>query len=190
MTAWCFTAVASNYLCDLPLGSHVDVVGPFGATFLMADDPDADIVMICTGTGAAPFRGFTERRRRTGSSGRGKLHLFFGARTAGELPYFGPLQKVPAEVAGSGVGLLTPTRRFARVCARPDAHPRRRPGRVDETRHDAYLYLRAARIGGRCRAGDDRHRPAVRRGLAGVARGPCGRPGDITPRRIDPRAAQ
>jgi benzoyl-CoA 2,3-epoxidase subunit A len=93
-----FHGVASNYLCDLPLGTHVRVVGPFGATFLMPDDPDADIVMICTGTGAAPFRGFTERRRRTSSAVRGKLLMFFGARTPQELPYFGPLQKVPATV--------------------------------------------------------------------------------------------
>jgi benzoyl-CoA 2,3-dioxygenase component A len=93
-----FRGIASNYLCDLPLGSKVSVVGPFGATFLMPDDPDADIVMICTGTGAAPFRGFTERRRRIASSGRGRLHLFFGARTPQELPYFGPLQKVPEKI--------------------------------------------------------------------------------------------
>jgi benzoyl-CoA 2,3-dioxygenase component A len=90
--------VASNYLCDLALGARVEVVGPFGATFLMPDDPDADIVMICTGTGAAPFRGFTERRRRTSTAARGKLLMFMGARTPGELPYFGPLQKVPVTV--------------------------------------------------------------------------------------------
>jgi benzoyl-CoA 2,3-epoxidase subunit A len=88
--------VASNYLCDLALGDAVQVIGPFGATFLMPDDAEADIVMICTGTGAAPFRGFTERRRRLASHGHGRLHLFFGARTPEELPYFGPLQKVPA----------------------------------------------------------------------------------------------
>jgi benzoyl-CoA 2,3-dioxygenase component A len=54
--------------------------------------------MICTGTGAAPFRGFTERRRRTSANGRGRLFLFFGARTPQELPYFGPLQKVPKKL--------------------------------------------------------------------------------------------
>ncbi len=91
-----FHGVASNYLCDLRRGDAVQVVGPFGATFLMPDDPDADIIMLCTGTGAAPFRGFTERRRRASPHGRGRLHLFFGARTPQELPYFGPLQKVPA----------------------------------------------------------------------------------------------
>jgi len=93
-----FHGVASNYLCDLPKGGKVSVVGPFGATFLMPDDPEADVIMICTGTGSAPFRGFTERRRRSQPNARGRLHLFFGARTPGELPYFGPLQKVPAHI--------------------------------------------------------------------------------------------
>jgi benzoyl-CoA 2,3-dioxygenase component A len=90
--------VASNYLCDLERGEEVAVTGPFGATFLMPDDPDANIVMICTGTGSAPFRAFTERRRRTAPSARGRLMLFFGARRPEELPYFGPLAKVPASI--------------------------------------------------------------------------------------------
>jgi benzoyl-CoA 2,3-epoxidase subunit A len=87
--------VASNYLCDLKPGDMVNVAGPFGATFLMPDDPSADVVMICTGTGSAPFRGFTERRRRSMPTAKGKLYLFFGARRPTELPYFGPLQRVP-----------------------------------------------------------------------------------------------
>jgi benzoyl-CoA 2,3-dioxygenase component A len=93
-----FNGVASNYLCDLAKGAQVPVTGPFGATFLMPDDPQSDIVMICTGTGSAPFRGFTERRRRAMPWAAGKLYLFFGARTPEELPYFGPLQKVPARL--------------------------------------------------------------------------------------------
>jgi benzoyl-CoA 2,3-dioxygenase component A len=93
-----FRGVASNWLCDLPLGAKLPVVGPFGATFLMPDDPAADIMMICTGTGAAPFRGFTERRRRLAQQGSGRLHLYFGARTPEELPYFGPLRKVPEAI--------------------------------------------------------------------------------------------
>jgi benzoyl-CoA 2,3-dioxygenase component A len=90
--------IGSNYVCDLTQGDVVNVAGPFGATFLMPDDPGADIVMICTGTGSAPFRGFTERRRRSMPNAPGKLYLFFGARSPSELPYFGPLQKVPAKL--------------------------------------------------------------------------------------------
>ena len=88
-----FRGVASNWLCDLSPGDTIPVVGPFGATFLMPDDPEAELLMVCTGTGVAPFRGFTHRRRRTMPHARGKLFLFFGARSAQELPYFGPLQK-------------------------------------------------------------------------------------------------
>ena len=87
--------VGSNYMCDLKVGDAVQVTGAFGATFLMPDDANANILMICTGTGSAPFRAFTERRRRAMQNAAGKLVMFFGARTPEELPYFGPLQKVP-----------------------------------------------------------------------------------------------
>jgi benzoyl-CoA 2,3-epoxidase subunit A len=90
--------VASNYICDLQKGDEVRITGPYGSTFLMPNDPEANIIMICTGTGSAPFRAFTERRRRAMPSAPGKLMLFFGARRPEELPYFGPLKKVPPEV--------------------------------------------------------------------------------------------
>lgn len=87
--------VCSNYLCDLGQGVRVKVTGPFGSTFLMPNDPQARILMICTGTGAAPFRGFTMRRQREMPGRDGTLTLVFGARSPAELPYFGPLKKVP-----------------------------------------------------------------------------------------------
>lgn len=89
--------VASNYVCDLQRGDSVQVIGPFGSSFLMPDDPRADLLMICTGTGSAPMRGMTERRRRRRQPGDGRLMLFFGARSQAELPYFGPLSKLPAD---------------------------------------------------------------------------------------------
>lgn len=87
--------VCSNYVCDLKKGDKVQITGPFGATFLMPNDPTANIIMICTGTGSAPFRGFTEWRRRNMPNASGRMVLFFGARRPQDLPYFGPLQKVP-----------------------------------------------------------------------------------------------
>jgi benzoyl-CoA 2,3-dioxygenase component A len=92
--------VASNYMCDLKVGDRVQVIGPFGASFLMPNHPRSNIVMICTGTGSAPMRAMTERRRRLRKSGKfegGRLMLFFGARTPEELPYFGPLQNLPKD---------------------------------------------------------------------------------------------
>ncbi len=87
--------VCSNYICDWRKGDKVKLVGPFGATFLMPEDPQAKLIMVCTGTGSAPFRAFTLRRQRTMPEANASLLLFFGARTPGSLPYFGPLKKVP-----------------------------------------------------------------------------------------------
>jgi len=92
--------VASNFLCDLKVGDTVQVIGPFGASFLMPNHPKSHLVMICTGTGSAPMRAMTEWRRRLRQTGKfegGKLMLFFGARTQQELPYFGPLQSLPKD---------------------------------------------------------------------------------------------
>jgi len=86
--------LCSNYVCDLGKGDKVMIAGPFGATFLMPEDAAARLLMICTGTGAAPFRAFTMRRQRSGSRS-GDMTLFFGARAPDSLPYFGPLNKVP-----------------------------------------------------------------------------------------------
>jgi benzoyl-CoA 2,3-dioxygenase component A len=149
--------VCSNYVCDLKKGDKVQVAGPFGATFLMPDDPAANILMICTGTGAAPFRGFTERRRRTmreayphfqaewapvsrpqsaptqdsearsdakpvptfAERASGRMMLFFGARRPEELPYFGPLQKVPD-------GLLRKHFAYSRIPGEPKTYVQQR----------------------------------------------------------------
>jgi benzoyl-CoA 2,3-dioxygenase component A len=92
--------VASNFLCDLRKGDTVRVIGPFGASFLMPNHAGSNLLMICTGTGSAPMRAMTERRRRRrgkeGGEG-GRLMLFFGARTQQELPYFGPLTNLPRD---------------------------------------------------------------------------------------------
>ena len=87
--------LCSNYVCDLKMGDEVQVTGPFGATFLMPNDPEARILMVCTGTGSAPFRAFTMHRQRMKGVQGGDMVLFFGARTPDSLPYFGPLNKVP-----------------------------------------------------------------------------------------------
>ncbi|MCE9569243.1 MAG: benzoyl-CoA 2,3-epoxidase subunit BoxA [Rhodocyclales bacterium] len=90
--------IASNYLCDLKKGDKVNVVGPYGTSFLMPNHPGSNLLMICTGTGSAPMRAMTERRRRKAQPKEdGKLMLFFGARTPDELPYFGPLTRLPKE---------------------------------------------------------------------------------------------
>jgi benzoyl-CoA 2,3-dioxygenase component A len=90
--------ICSNYLCDLRKGDKVQVIGPFGNTFLMPNHAGSHLLMVCTGTGSAPMRAMTERRRRRRGKGEGgRLMLFFGARSQAELPYFGPLMNLPRD---------------------------------------------------------------------------------------------
>jgi benzoyl-CoA 2,3-epoxidase subunit A len=90
--------MGSNYMCDLKIGDQVKVMGPYGTSFLMPNHAGSSLMMICTGTGSAPMRAMTERRRRRMALKEGgELMLFFGARRKEELPYFGPLMKLPKE---------------------------------------------------------------------------------------------
>jgi benzoyl-CoA 2,3-dioxygenase component A len=88
--------VCSNHLCDLEPGASVRLVGPLGNCYLMPDDPQARLLMICTGTGIAPMRGMIERRKQLGTASADALRLYFGARTAAESPYVEELQAAAA----------------------------------------------------------------------------------------------
>jgi benzoyl-CoA 2,3-dioxygenase component A len=83
--------VASNFMCDLQVGDTVQVIGPFGSSFLMPNHPRSSIVMICTGTGSAPMRAMTEWRRR--------LRAQAVARAEGSAA--GPPQGASAPVGGN-----------------------------------------------------------------------------------------
>jgi len=134
--------VASNYLCDLAKGATVQVVGPFGVNYLMPNHPDSNILMICTGTGSAPMRAMTEHRRRLRVAGQplsGKLMLFFGARNPEQLPYFGPLLKLPTDFIDKHFA-------FSRVPDQPKAYVQdkiRAAGTsvAELLKGDTYLYI-------------------------------------------------
>ena len=54
--------VCSNYLCDATPGTEVKLTGPTGKVMLIPEaTPDADLIMVATGTGIAPYRGFIRR---------------------------------------------------------------------------------------------------------------------------------
>jgi ferredoxin--NADP+ reductase len=83
--------VCSNFLCDVRPGDQVSVAGPVGKTMLLPKDPAKDVIMIATGTGIAPFRGFMHRLFMENTLARhmfgGSAWLVLGVPVSGGLLY-------------------------------------------------------------------------------------------------------
>jgi len=53
-----YRGVCSNHICDMTPGDEVLITGPTGAEMLLPTDPEANIIMLATGTGIAPMRSY------------------------------------------------------------------------------------------------------------------------------------
>ncbi|KAK8462518.1 hypothetical protein SEVIR_1G221100v4 [Setaria viridis] len=82
--------VCSNFLCDLKPGADVQITGPVGKEMLMPKDPNANIIMLATGTGIAPFRSFLWKmffEKHDDYQFNGLAWLFLGVPTSSSLLY-------------------------------------------------------------------------------------------------------
>lgn len=76
-----YQGVASTYLASARPGTRVSVaVRPSNIAFHPPEDLETPLVLICAGTGLAPFHGFLQERAIQAASGRrvGRALLFFG----------------------------------------------------------------------------------------------------------------
>jgi ferredoxin--NADP+ reductase len=82
-----YPGVASNYLCDLRPGETLTVTGPYGQAFEVPKDHDATLILICAGTGIAPFRAFVKHIYSQRPDFKGRVWLFHGGQTGLDLLY-------------------------------------------------------------------------------------------------------
>jgi sulfite reductase alpha subunit-like flavoprotein len=82
-----YQGIASNYLCDLKLGTSVEFTGPFGYPFEVPANRKSNLLMIGMGTGIAPFRALIRLIYEKIGSWDGKVRLFYGAKTGLEMLY-------------------------------------------------------------------------------------------------------
>lgn len=82
-----YKGVASNYLCDLRPDDVVEFSGPVSYPFVIPEDKNADILMLALGTGIAPFRTLIRLIYEKIGGWKGRVRLFYGARSPLEMLY-------------------------------------------------------------------------------------------------------
>jgi len=91
--------ICSNFLCDTKPGDEVKMTGPAGKVMLMPEeDPTTDYIMVATGTGIAPYRGFVRRlfveNTPAANAYKGQAWLFLGVANSDALLYDDEWQSV------------------------------------------------------------------------------------------------
>ncbi len=93
--------VCSTFICNLKPGDEVKITGPTGKEMLLPDDTDANIIMMATGTGIAPFRAYLWRMFKDGERAlnkdyefKGFAWLIFGITTTPNILYKQELEEI------------------------------------------------------------------------------------------------
>ncbi|GAY53746.1 hypothetical protein CUMW_151400 [Citrus unshiu] len=90
-------SISCFILCDLKPGAEVKITGPVGKEMLMPRDPNATVIMLATGTGIAPFRGFLWKmffEKYEDYKFNGLAWLFLGVPTSSSLLYKEEFEKM------------------------------------------------------------------------------------------------
>ena len=82
-----YKGIASHYLCDRVPGETLTIAGPFGLAFEVPEALDANLILIGSGTGIAPFRAFVKHIYRNVPGWEGRICLFYGAKSGLDLLY-------------------------------------------------------------------------------------------------------
>lgn len=90
---------ATEYLFNtLRIGEQIRFKGPDGA-FVLPDPVEKDLVMICTGTGVAPFRSMLIDLHKNKKKHK-NIHLIFGTRYQSGILYRDEFEKLEKEMPG------------------------------------------------------------------------------------------
>jgi ferredoxin--NADP+ reductase len=96
--------VCSTFLCGLKPGDEVQITGPTGKEMLLPEDPQANVIMLATGTGIAPFRAYlwrmfkeNERAANPDYVFKGLAWLIFGVATTPGILYKQELEELRAQ---------------------------------------------------------------------------------------------
>ncbi len=89
--------VCSTHICHLQPGDEIKISGPTGKEMLLPEDPNANIIMMATGTGIAPFRAYLWRMFKETHEDykfNGLAWLIFGVATTPNILYKQELEEL------------------------------------------------------------------------------------------------
>lgn len=89
--------VCSSFLSNLKPGDELNITGPVGKEMLLPSDPNANIIMMATGTGIAPFRAYLWRMFKETHEDykfNGFAWLIFGIATTPNILYKDELEQL------------------------------------------------------------------------------------------------
>jgi ferredoxin--NADP+ reductase len=96
--------VCSTFICDIKPGDDIKITGPVGKEMLLPDEEDANVIMLGTGTGIAPFRAYLWRMFKENEKAinpnyqfKGFAWLFFGIPTSPNILYKQELEEMQAQ---------------------------------------------------------------------------------------------
>ena len=94
--------ICSNFLCDTKPGDEIKMTGPAGKVMLLPEEnPKTDYIMVATGTGIAPYRGFIRRlfveKTPAAEAYEGQAWLFLGVANSDALLYDDEWQDVKSK---------------------------------------------------------------------------------------------
>jgi ferredoxin--NADP+ reductase len=96
--------VCSTFLTQIQPGADVKITGPVGKEMLLPPDEDANVIMMATGTGIAPFRAYLwrmfkekERSANPDYQFKGFAWLIFGVATTPNVLYKQELEELQAQ---------------------------------------------------------------------------------------------
>ncbi len=93
--------VCSTFLCNINPGDELKITGPVGKEMLLPEDTNANVIMLATGTGIAPFRAYLwrmfkdmEKAANPDYSFGGFAWLVFGIPTSPNILYKEELEEI------------------------------------------------------------------------------------------------
>ena len=93
------SGVGTPYLFnEINVGSEISLRGPQGV-FTLKEPLEEDLVLICTGTGIAPFRSMIHHLKNNNIPHK-NIHLVFGCRTKASLLYHDEMRELQSEMHG------------------------------------------------------------------------------------------